>query len=113
LIGQGGYGARMFFVVFRNRKRADIDARAYAADSARMEALARVQPGFVSFKSYVADDGEVVAISEWSSEAAVHAWGSHPDHVAIQRRGRDSYYQDYTLFAFNGPRVRHFERNEN
>jgi heme-degrading monooxygenase HmoA len=103
----------MFFVVFRNRKRPDIDGDAYAADAARMEALARSQPGFVSFKSYVADDGEVVAISEWASEAAVHAWGSHPDHAAIQRRGRDSYYEDYTLFACNGPRVRRFERSEN
>jgi heme-degrading monooxygenase HmoA len=102
----------MFFVVFRNRKRPGIDAMAYAADAARMESLARTQPGFVSFKSYVADDGEVVAISEWWSEAAAHAWGCHPDHAAIQRRGRDSYYQDYTLFACDGPRVRHFERSE-
>jgi heme-degrading monooxygenase HmoA len=102
----------MFFVVFRNRKRPDIDAEAYAADAARMEALARSQPGFVSFKSYVANDGEVVAISEWASEAAVHAWGSHPEHAAIQRRGRDSYYQDYTLFACDGPGVRRFERSE-
>jgi heme-degrading monooxygenase HmoA len=102
----------MFFVVFRNRKRFDIDNAAYAVDAARMEALARSQPGFVSFKSYVADDGEVVAISEWSSEAAVHAWGSHPDHAAIQRRGRESYYQDYTLYSCSGPHVRRFERSE-
>jgi heme-degrading monooxygenase HmoA len=103
----------MFLVVFRNRKRPGIDGEAYAADAALMEALARSQPGFVSFKSYVANDGEVVAISEWASEAAVHAWGSHPDHAAIQRRGRDSYYQDYTLFACDRPGVRHFERSEN
>jgi len=31
----------MYLVVFRNRKRADLDAAAYAADAARMEALAR------------------------------------------------------------------------
>ena len=100
----------MFLVVFRNRKRAGIDAGAYAADAARMEALARAQPGFLSFKSYVADDGEVVAISEWASEAAMHAWGSHPDHAAIQERGRAEYYEDFTLFACDAPRVRRFER---
>ena len=49
----------MFQVVFRNRKRADIDGAAYGADADRMEALARAQAGFVSFKSYTADDGEV------------------------------------------------------
>ncbi len=100
----------MFLAVFRNRKRTDIDAKAYAADAARMEALARSQPGFLSFKSYTAEDGEVVAISEWSSEAAVQAWGSHADHAKIQRRGRAEYYQDYTLFSCDSPRVHRFER---
>ncbi|MEJ5977624.1 antibiotic biosynthesis monooxygenase [Novosphingobium sp. PS1R-30] len=100
----------MFLVVFRNRKRAEIDAQAYGADAARMETLARAQPGFLSFKSYTADDGEVVAISEWSSEAAMHAWGSHPDHAAIQQRGRAEYYHDFTLFACDAPRIRRFER---
>jgi heme-degrading monooxygenase HmoA len=101
----------MFLVVFRNRKRAGIDAAAYAADAARMEAMARTQPGFLSFKSYQAEDGEVVAISEWASEAAVHAWGSHPEHAAIQERGRSEYYRDYTLFACSEPHVRNFDRS--
>ena len=58
----------MFLVVFRNRKRTDMDAAAYAADADEMEDLASVQPGYRSFKSYTADDGEVVAISEWDDE---------------------------------------------
>ena len=41
----------MFLVVFRNRKRADIDQAAYDAEAERMEELARTQPGFLSFKS--------------------------------------------------------------
>ena len=36
----------MYMNVFRSRKRADIDAAAYAEDAARMEALAREQKGF-------------------------------------------------------------------
>ena len=100
----------MYLVIFRNRKRAGIDAATYAADAARMEALARAQPGFVSFKSYQAEDGEVVAISEWASEAAVHAWGSHADHAAIQQRGRAAYYEEYTMFACESPRIRQFDR---
>ena len=59
----------MYLVVFRNRKRADIDGPAYDADAARMHDLAQRQPGFLAFKSYAADDGEVVAISEWVDEA--------------------------------------------
>jgi heme-degrading monooxygenase HmoA len=102
----------MHLVVFRNRKRPGIDAEAYAADAARMEALARLQPGFLSFKSYESEDGEFVAISEWSSEAAVHAWGSHPEHARIQQRGRSEYYQEYTLFSSSEPHVNRFDRSK-
>ena len=99
----------MFLVVFRNRKRADLDAAAYDDDAARMLALAEGQPGFVSFKSYAADDGEVIALSEWASAEAAQAWGRHPDHAPVQGRGRAEYYQDYTLFACDNPRIHRFE----
>lgn len=98
----------MFLVVFRNRKRADMDEAAYAADAAAMEALAAQQPGYRSFKSYVADDGEVAAISEWDDEASARAWGRLAEHRAVQYRGRDAYYAQYTLFACDAPRVHRF-----
>lgn len=102
----------MFLVVFRNRKRAGIDADAYDADAARMEELARAQPGFLSFKSYTAEDGEVIALSEWASEDAGRAWGRQLDHAVVQGKGRSEYYQDYTLFACADPRIHRFERTE-
>ena len=36
----------MFLVVFRNRKRAGMDAAAYSADAEAMERLAQAQPGY-------------------------------------------------------------------
>jgi heme-degrading monooxygenase HmoA len=102
----------MFLVVFRNRKRADIDDVSYQADAVRMEELAREQPGYLAFKSYTSDDGEVIAVSEWADEAAARAWGRHAEHATIQGRGRDAYYQDYTLFACGEPRIHHFDRSE-
>ena len=102
----------MFLVVFRNRKRADIDDAAYGADAGRMEALARAQSGFISFKSYTADDGEVIALSEWADEAAARGWGSHPDHARTQARGRAEFYQDYTLYTCEDPRTHRFESAE-
>jgi len=102
----------MFLVVFRNRKRADMDAAAYAQDAARMEALAAAQPGYLSFKSYTADDGEVVAMSEWEDEASALAWRQVAEHAAMQRKGRESYYVSYTLFACADPRISHYDRSE-
>ncbi|MEQ1497647.1 MAG: antibiotic biosynthesis monooxygenase [Novosphingobium sp.] len=100
----------MFLVVFRNRKRADIDAAAYSADADRMEDLARAQPGFLSFKSYTSDDGEVIALSEWADAKAAQAWGSHPDHARTQARGRAEFYESYTLYTAEFPRTHSFER---
>ena len=100
----------MFIAVFRNRKRTEIDAAAYQADAAKMEAMARAQPGFVSFKSYTSDDGEVIALSEWADAEAARAWGSQPDHAVVQARGRAEYYQDYTLYTCDDPRTHRYER---
>jgi heme-degrading monooxygenase HmoA len=102
----------MFLVVFRNRKRADFDAAAYAADAARMEQLAAQQAGFLAFKSYTAADGEVVAISEWADAQSARAWGAQAEHAATQKRGRDLYYQDYTLYTCDNPRSHHFDRDD-
>jgi heme-degrading monooxygenase HmoA len=102
----------MFLVVFRNRKRPGMDAAAYAADAARMEELARAMPGYRAFKSYTADDGEVVAISEWDDAEAARGWGRHVEHSAVQGRGRSDYYASYTLFACDSPTIHEFTRTE-
>lgn len=99
----------MFLVVFRNRKRDDIDAAAYQAEAERMEELASAQPGFISFKSYTADDGEVIALSEWSDEASARAWGREAEHREVQARGRAEYYASYTLFACADPHRRDYK----
>ena len=98
----------MFLVVFRNRKRADIDRAAYEADAEAMQALAEQRPGYLSFKSYAADDGEVVAISEWQDEASALGWRRVAEHQAGQERGRNEYYAEYTLFTCDNPRIHRY-----
>ena len=98
----------MYLVVFRNTKRADIDADEYGAEATWMAALAAEQQGFISFKSYLAEDGEVVAISEWADEAAAQSWRKQADHAEVQSRGRAEYYASYTLYAGTPSRVHRF-----
>jgi heme-degrading monooxygenase HmoA len=98
----------MYLVVFRNRKRADMDGAAYDADAEAMATLAAQQPGYRAFKSYTADDGEVVAISEWDDESSARAWGRLAEHRAVQHKGRSDYYAEYTLFACPEPRIHRF-----
>ena len=102
----------MFLVVFRNRKRADIDAAAYSVDAHAMEVLAARQPGYRGFKSYTADDGEVSSLSEWEDEAAALAWRRVAHHAEMQGKGRAEYYESYTLFAGTPTRVHRFNRQD-
>ena len=102
----------MYLTLFRNRKRADMDAAAYTADNARMEELGKQSPGFISIKSFVGEDGEVLTLSEWASEEAAKAWGRHPEHRQVQARGKSAYYDEYTLYSCTDPAIRRFERGQ-
>jgi heme-degrading monooxygenase HmoA len=94
-------------VVFRNRLRAG-DAAAYRATAERMDELARKQPGFRSLKTFSADDGERVTLSEFDSLEAVNAWRANAEHLEAQRRGRAEFYAEFSLQTCEVVRERKF-----
>ncbi len=87
----------MIVVVFRSRLRADVDIPALEAAAARMFELASAMPGFVSYKDFAAEDGEFLSLVEFADAASVAAWGRHPEHVAVQERGRREFMSDYRI----------------
>lgn len=93
----------MIVAVFRARVRED-KAQEYYKSADEMADIARSMPGFVSFKTYTAPDGERVSIHEWESSEALAAWRDHPRHVEMQQYGRDNFYEEYTLYVLNEPR---------
>ena len=82
--------------IFRSRLNSGVDD-AYSEMSARMAELARRMPGYVEHKSFRADDGERVTIVTFADMASHEAWRRHPDHVAAQQAGRDSFYAEYRV----------------
>ena len=98
----------MYLNIFRHRKKAAIDIEAYLADAARMEDLARAQPGFVAYRRYVSADGEALSISEWEDEAHARAWAQHAEHLAVQSRARSEYYESYVVYSCSNPEIRSF-----
>ncbi|PVE26220.1 antibiotic biosynthesis monooxygenase [Microvirga sp. KLBC 81] len=86
----------MIVVVFRNRLREGIE-KAYKDEAQAMSVIAREMPGYISHKSFTADDGERVTIVEYESEAAVRAWARDPRHVAAKRLGRKEFYSEYKV----------------
>jgi heme-degrading monooxygenase HmoA len=92
--------------IFRSRLRED--AAAYPAAAARMEALAREQPGFLGIKTFRAEDGERVSLFAFETLAALEAWRDHPEHRETQRRGREEFYASYSLQICEPIREAHY-----
>jgi heme-degrading monooxygenase HmoA len=87
----------MVIVVFRSRLRRDADVDAYGVLSEAIDALAAEQVGFVSIDTYARSDGERVSVVQFDSDDAVAAWRRHPTHVEAQRRGREEFYEWYSI----------------
>ncbi|MFN7878122.1 MAG: antibiotic biosynthesis monooxygenase family protein [Pirellula sp.] len=45
----------------------------------------------------VAEGINEVALSYWPSEANIQAWKAHPEHVLAQARGKESWYESYSV----------------
>ena len=71
------------------------DQADYREDAEKMHALAVKFPGFHSYKRYTAEDGERLSVVMFESEEQLRAWREFPQHREVQRRARESYYQEY------------------
>jgi heme-degrading monooxygenase HmoA len=86
----------MIVTVFRSRLREE-NRGEYNAWAVRMGELARTMPGYVSHKSFTAEDGERVTIVEFAHEEGQRAWAQQAEHVQAKARGRASFYSEYKL----------------
>lgn len=72
----------------------------YAAMTARMDALARQQPGFLGVESareQVGIDEIGITVSYWVDDDAARAWKQVAEHLVAQRRGQEQWYQTYRV----------------
>lgn len=96
--------------VFRSRLRPDAETHGYGELAAAMEERARSMPGFVDFKTFVAADGERVSIVVFDSAGHQAAWREDPEHRVAQRRGRESFYDEYLISVCDERRHTSFRR---
>jgi heme-degrading monooxygenase HmoA len=83
-------------VVFVSR-RSGADAEGYGAMAARMEQLARAQPGFIGMHSVRGEDGVGITVCYWQSADDIAAWKRDVEHAAAQQRGRERWYESYAV----------------
>jgi len=84
-------------VVFTSRRAVGAED-GYAEAAARMGDLAAQQKGFLGVVS--ARDpltGCGITVSYWRDDASARAWKSVAEHLAVQRRGREKWYVDYSV----------------
>ena len=98
-------------VLLSTRLRSDAPMREYSLDAAHMADRVHAMPGFISMKRYVAQDGETITVARFSSVAALDAWRSDPEHLAVQERGRGQYYESYSVHTSRTIRRYGFRRS--
>ena len=87
---------RMIVTVFRSRLRPEaVDE--YTEWSARMSALAKTMPGYLSHKGFTAPDGERVTIVEFEDEESLKGWSHQSEHVEAKKKGRSDFYSEYRI----------------
>ena len=101
-------GPTQVVTVFRSRLRPDANP-GYGEVAEEMEAAARQTPGFVDFKVFTAPDGERVSLITFETTEAQRAWRDDPRHREAQKRGRDEFYQEYSIQIADCVQVRQWE----
>jgi heme-degrading monooxygenase HmoA len=86
----------MVITIFRSRLRPEHQEQ-YSQWAAQMHDLAVTMPGFISIKTFSAEDGERVSIVEFESEEAVRHWREQVDHRQAQELGRKLFYSEYRI----------------
>ncbi len=86
----------MVVTIFRSRLKPESEHE-YDEWAARIAALAKTMPGYVSHKGFAAEDGERVTLVEFADEASQRNWSTNLQHVEAKKKGRNDFYLEYKL----------------
>jgi heme-degrading monooxygenase HmoA len=86
----------MLITVFRSRLKPGLRDE-YAAAVDRMSELAQTMPGYISHKTFHAEDDERCTIVEFEHEEGLRTWRTNPEHIAAQKMARQKYYTEYSV----------------
>jgi heme-degrading monooxygenase HmoA len=86
----------MVVTIFRNRLKPE-NQQEYYETAGRMSALAKTMPGYISHKTFAADDGERVTIVEFADAESQRVWATNLQHVEAKKKGRADFYLEYKL----------------
>ncbi|KAJ7885417.1 hypothetical protein B0H13DRAFT_904993 [Mycena leptocephala] len=97
-----------YYAVIFTSKRKAWEGDGYPEMAAKMDDLARAQPGFLGIESVssLVEDAQAdgpwqvrsgITISYWADESSIKAWKSNFDHLLAQKRGKENWYLHYEV----------------
>jgi heme-degrading monooxygenase HmoA len=86
----------MIVTIFRSRLRSE-HSEEYALWAREMDELAAQMPGFLSIKTFRANDGERCSVVEFADWESHQAWAQHPRHREAQKLGREKFYAEFSI----------------
>ncbi|RNL78946.1 antibiotic biosynthesis monooxygenase family protein [Nocardioides marmorisolisilvae] len=69
----------------------------YGVMGARMQELAKSQPGYLGYESARDANGFGITVSYWVDDDAARAWKKVHEHSVAQQRGKEVWYADYQV----------------
>lgn len=56
-------------------------------------------PGFISIERFesLVNEGKLLSLSFWENEESLLFWKKNIDHLAAQKKGRESIFKDYRI----------------
>jgi len=88
----------LIVTVFRTRLRDGVEEE-YSVVAERMSALAQEMPGYISHKTFVAEDGERVTIVEFARMEDQLAWRKNAEHTEAMRLGLETFYREVKILV--------------
>ncbi len=85
----------MYAVIFTSQEKEQ--AEGYDAMAERMDALTRLQPGFVSIESARNEAGFGITVCCWETLDALKEWKKNLEHKEAQVMGREKWYESYRV----------------
>jgi heme-degrading monooxygenase HmoA len=98
----------MIVIVFRSRLKPDAVETGYSDMAQEMFARAQDAPGFISIKSFAADDGERMSLVYWKDAETLAGWRNDERHRIAQNKGRDQWYEWYSIEVADVTRASEF-----
>jgi len=87
--------SKNYAVIFTSKKKQNLQGYDEASD--RMIDLVQNQHGFVDFDSVLGVDGVGITVSYWESEKAILDWKKNLEHRDVQEKGRNQWYESFSV----------------